>query len=135
MKENKVVAMCPKCSKIDVFVSSSTNKRRVRGQKYELHSCPICGEYYLAHTFGYYSILRFHGDNYIEQMESILEITPEHCESFIQQVKDCTTEDSLLKIVQNMHGDVKPASNQEYEKMLDTSMLITEDLREQIEEV
>lgn len=134
MKENSVVAMCPKCSKIDVFSSQAGKVHRIEGKKYEQHMCPLCWEHYLARTYGFYSILRFHGDNFVEQMESILEITPEHCTGFIQQVKDSVSEKELLKIVQNIHGDVNPLTNEEYEKMLDSSLIITEDLWELLQE-
>ncbi|MDE7422101.1 MAG: hypothetical protein K2N51_00125 [Lachnospiraceae bacterium] len=135
MLQKEVVSMCPKCSRKDKFVSQITKVHRLDGKKYEQHICPYCGEFYLAHTYGLYSILRFHGDNFAEQIESMLEITPAHCESFIQQVKDCATEEQLLKVVRNMHGDeIVPLTNEEYDKMLDTSLIITEDLRELIEE-
>lgn len=134
MNQNKVVSMCPKCTKIDTYSSVPANMRRMGDKKYELHTCSICGERYLAHTFGYHSILRFHGDNYLEQMESILEITPEHCENFIQQVRECNTDSELLKVVESMHGDIEPKTTEEYNQMLDTSLLITQDVWEQIEE-
>ncbi|CDE43346.1 unknown [Clostridium sp. CAG:411] len=134
MKQNKVVSMCPKCSKKDEFISVSSNKRRYGGRKYELRTCPVCGERYLARTYGYFSILRFHGDNFMEQMESILQITPEHCEGFIQQVKECNTESQLLKVVQSIHGDVKPMTNEAYDKMLDSSLMLTEDMLEVLED-
>lgn len=134
MKENKVVSICPKCSNMDTYQSVSANKRILDGQKVELHTCPICGERYIARTYGYYSILRFHGDNFMEQMESILEITPKYCEAFIQQIRECSTEEQLLKVVRNMHGDVTPLSNEEYEKMLDVSMIMTEDIYERLED-
>ena len=134
MKQNKVVSMCPKCSKKDQFISIASNNRRFEGKKYELRTCPVCGERYLARTYGYFSILRFHGDNFMEQMESILQITPEHCDGFIQQVKDCNTESQLLKVVQSMHGDVKPMTNEAYDKMLDCSLILTEDMLALLEE-
>lgn len=133
MKENKVVSVCPKCSSTNIYQSVGSNKRILDGQKVELHTCPICGERYIARTYGYYSILRFHGDNFMEQMESILEITPEYCEAFIQQIRECNTEEELLKVVQNMHGDVSPLSNEEYEKMMDVSILMTEDVCKKLE--
>lgn len=133
MKENKVVSVCPKCSKMDIYHSVSANRRRLNGKKVELHTCPVCGERYIARTYGYYSILRFHGDNFMEQLESILEITPKYCEVFIQQIRECSTEEQLLKVVQNMHGDVVPLSNEEYRKMLDVSIIMTEDVYEQLE--
>ena len=112
-----------------------TKVYRLNGKKYEQHICPYCGELYLARTFGVYSILRFHGDNFAEQMESILEITPAHCDSFIQQVKDCVTEEQLLKVVRNMHGDeIVPLTKEKYNKMLDVSLIITEDLKMLMEE-
>lgn len=136
MLQREVVSMCPKCSRKDKFVSQITNVYRLNGKKYELHICPFCGEMYLALTFGAYSILRFHGDNYTEQIDSILEITPpKHFESFVRQIKDCVSEEQLLKIVRNMHGDeVKPLTNEEYDKMLDESLILTEDIKELIEE-
>lgn len=135
MLQKEVVSMCPKCSKKDKFISQITKVYRLNGKKYEQHICPYCGELYLARTFGVYSILRFHGDNFAEQMESILEITPAHCDSFIQQVKDCVTEEQLLKVVRNMHGDeIVPLTKEEYNKMLDVSLIITEDLRMLMEE-
>lgn len=135
MLQKEVVSMCPKCSKKDKFVSQSTKVYRLDGKKYELHICPYCGERHLARIFGEYSILRFHGNNFIEQAESILEITPAHCESFIMQVKECTTEEQLLKVVRSMHGDeIVPLTNEEYDKMLDVSLMLTEDLKELIEE-
>lgn len=128
--------MCPKCSKKDKFPTQITNVKKINGKKYELHICPICGEMYLARTFGYYSILRFHGDNFQEQLDSILEITPKHCESFIQQVQECITTEQLLKVVSSMHGEgIEPKSNAEYDEMLDTSLILTEDIKELIEEV
>lgn len=133
MKENKVVSVCPKCSKMDIYQSVSANKRILDGQKVELHTCPVCGERYIARTYGYYSILRFHGDNFMEQLESILEITPKYCEAFIQQIRECNTEEQLLKVVQNMHGDVVPLSNEEYRKMLDVSIIMTEDICDRME--
>ncbi|MBQ5561138.1 MAG: hypothetical protein IIT46_15380 [Lachnospiraceae bacterium] len=133
MRESKVVSMCPKCSKIDTYPSSRSRRRYLDGQKYEIHTCPICGERYLAKTFGYHSILRFHGDDYMEQLESILEITPSHFDSFIQQLKDTNTEEQLLSVIHGMHGDVKPITTKEYEKMLDCSLILTEDLWEKIE--
>lgn len=135
MLQKEVVSMCPKCSRKDKFVSQVTKVHRLNGKKYEQHICPFCGEMYLARTFGVYSILRFHGDNFAEQIESMLEITPAHCDSFIQQVKDCMTEEQLLKVVRKMHGDeIKPLTNEEYDKMLDTSLILTEDLKEMIAE-
>lgn len=135
MLQKEVVAMCPKCSRKEMFVSQITNIHHVNGKKYEVHICRYCGEMYLARTFGKYSILRFHGDNFVEQMESMLEITPMHCESFIQQVRDCMTEEQLLNAVRNMHGDeIKPLTNEEYDKMLDVSKFLTEDMKEMIEE-
>lgn len=134
MRESKVVSMCPKCSKIDVYASSNSKKRYIDGEKYQLHNCPICGERYLAKTYGYHSILRFHGDNFVEQMESILEITPSHFESFISQLRECETEERLLAVVQSLHGDVKPMSKQAYLNMVDQSLIITEDLRIKMEE-
>lgn len=134
MNQNKVVSMCPKCSKKDQFISVPSNKRRFEGNKYELRTCPFCGEYYLAHTYGYFSILRFHGNNFMEQMESILEITPEHCESFIQQVRECNTEEQLLRVVQSMHGEVKPMTTEQYNAMLDCSLILTEDMLDRLEE-
>ena len=70
----------------------------------------------------------------MEQMESILQITPEHCEGFIQQVKECNTESQLLKVVQSIHGDVKPMTNEAYDKMLDSSLMLTEDMLEVLED-
>lgn len=135
MLQKEVVSMCPKCSKKDRFISQVTQVHSLNGEKYEQHICPYCGELYFARIFGVNSILRFHGDNFAEQMESLLEITPPHCESFIQQVRDCTTEEQLLKVVRNMHGDeIVPLSNEEYDKMLDVSMILTEDIKEMIEE-
>ena len=135
MLQREVISMCPKCSRKDKFVSQITNVHRINGNKYELHICPFCREMYLARTFGVYSILRFHGNNFVEQMESMLEITPAHCESFIQQVKECVTEEQLLQVVRNMHGDeITPMTNEEYDKMLDVSLFLTEDLRAMIEE-
>lgn len=134
MLEKKVVSMCPKCSTIEQYTSQLGKVCRLDGNKFEKHTCMICGEQYLAHTFGYYSILRFHGDSFEEQVESILEITPSHCESFIQQVKMCTNKEELRRIVQNMHGDnIEPLSNTEYEKRLDTSIMLTEDVKEKIQ--
>lgn len=134
MRKGKVVAMCPKCCRKDVFETVGVNRRLLKGEKYEIRICPFCGERYLAKTYGYNSILRFHGDDFMEQMESILEITPKHCENFIQQVKGCNETGELLRVVQSMHGDVKPMSTAEYEQMLDTSLLLTEDLYEQLTE-
>ena len=134
MHQNKVVSMCPKCTKIETYSSVSSIIRRMDGTKYELHTCSVCGERYLAHTFGYYSIRRFHGDNFVEQLESVLEITPEHCEKFIQQVKECDTDSELLKVVASIHGEIKPKTTKAYHQMLDTSLLITEDVWEKISE-
>lgn len=133
MRKNSVVAMCPKCTKKDIFPSLSSNRRIYNNEKYELHVCSVCGERYLAHTYGLHSILRFHGDDFMEQMESIIEITPEHCTEFIHQIKECDTEEKLLQAVRRMHGDISPLSNEQYDKMLDTSLLLTEDVLEQIE--
>ena len=134
MMEKKVISMCPKCSSEDQFSSQTSKICWLDGQRYELHTCPICGEQYLAHTFGYYSILRFHGDTFEEQVASILEITPSHCHSFIQLVNECSGKESLTKVVKNMHGDtVEPLTNDEYEKMLDTSIMLTEDIKEKVQ--
>ena len=67
-------------------------------------------------------------------MESILEITPEHCESFIQQVRECNTEEQLLRVVQSMHGEVKPMTTEQYNAMLDCSLILTEDMLDRLEE-
>lgn len=134
MIEKKVISMCPKCSTEDQFSSQASKVCWLDGEKYEVHICPICGEQYLAHTYGYYSILRFHGDTFEEQVASILEITPSHCHSFIQQVNECTSKESLWNVVKNMHGDkAEPLSNEEYEKRLDTSIILTEDIKEKIQ--
>ena len=69
----------------------------------------------------------------MEQLESILEITPKYCEAFIQQIRECKTEEQLLKVVQNLHGDVVPLSNEEYRKMLDVSIIMTEDICDRME--
>lgn len=134
----KVVAKCPKCSKEEKFSSHRKNIRYLNGERYELHTCPICGERYLARTFGFHSILRFHGDDFGEQLSSILEITPntEHWQGFLQQVHECTDEKNLLKVIRNSHGDnVKALSNAEYSGFIDRSLIITEDLWEQLEEI
>lgn len=128
METNAVVAMCPKCSKVDIFASVRGNKRKVKEQKYEIHTCSICGERYLAHTLGYYSILRYHGDDFLERKESILEITPKHCENFIRQVNECEREEELESIIRGMHGEIQPLSNEAYHKQLDQSIFITDDL-------
>ena len=134
MMEKKVISMCPKCSSEDQFSSQTSKICWLDGQRYELHTCPICGEQYLAHTFGYYSILRFHGDTFEEQVASILEITPSHCHSFIQLVHECSSKESLSKVVKNMHGDkIEPLTNEEYVKQLDSSIMLTEDIKEKIQ--
>ena len=126
--------MCPKCSSEDQFSSQTSKICWLDGQRYELHTGPICGEQYLAHTFGYYSILRFHGDTFEEQVASILEITPSHCHSFIQLVHECSSKESLSKVVKNMHGDkIEPLTNEEYVKQLDSSIMLTEDIKEKIQ--
>lgn len=134
MMEKKVISMCPKCSTEEQFSSQSSKICWLNGERYELHTCPICAEQYLAHTFGYYSILRFHGDTFEEQVASILEITPSHFHSFIQLVHECSNIESLGNIVKNMHGDkIEPLTNKEYANLLDSSVMLTEDVKEKIQ--